>query len=104
MSNVEASEPVLKRGFQTLDQAGLSQRTELLFLAGLGRSKRPWVLCSVQKIDSQDPEDCAYGGPGSGTLFVLALTILSLACRSMLVRARTYCRARLRPFCKVRPS
>lgn len=79
--------PGRNSGFQTLCPGTLSRRTELLIAAGFGRSKRLWVLDSVEQNDSQTLGASEYVAVGSGTLFLLAATSLYAECRSILGRA-----------------
>ena len=85
-----------KSGFQIRCPGDLSRRTEMLIVAGFGRSKRIWALDSVnvKHTDLVSQQEREYSPVRSGTLFVLAGTILYMGCRSILVRAIAYLRVR----------
>ena len=87
-------------GFQPLSQDALQRRTEMLIVAGFGRSKRIWVLDSVRHTDKETVDPLPSAEAGSGTLFLLAVTSLCAECRSILARATFALRVQWCPFRK----
>lgn len=96
----EINELPQANGFQPLSLDSLQRRTEMLIVAGFGRSKRIWVLDSVRHIDTETEAPLQSAAVGSGTLFLLAVTSLYAECRAILARATFALRAQWYPFRK----